>query len=97
MGPGAYCLLRHPVNLRFLGLIWFNPEMTFDRATLALTWTAYIFIGSYLKDQRLRYDAGETDRCYQTRVPGCPFVSFGPLGKLTAVELESEPLMMRNS
>lgn len=75
-----YRLLRHPVYLSFLGLIWFNPVMTFDRLVLALIWSAYIFIGSYLKDERLAYFMGETYRTYQEQVPGYPLIPFGPLG-----------------
>jgi protein-S-isoprenylcysteine O-methyltransferase Ste14 len=78
---GAYRLLRHPVYLSFLGLIWFNPQMTFDRLVLALAWSAHVFIGSYLKDRRLVYYIGERYRDYQRRVPGYPFIPFGPLGK----------------
>jgi len=78
---GAYRLLRHPVYLSFLGLIWLNPEMTFDRLTLALVWSTHIFVGSYLKDRRLVYYVGEAYRCYQARVPGYPFIPWGPLGK----------------
>jgi hypothetical protein len=82
-GPrGAYRVLRHPVYLCFLGLIWFNPLMTFDRLILALAWTAHVFVGSYLKDRRLVFYLGETYRAYQRLVPGYPFITFGPLGKL---------------
>jgi uncharacterized membrane protein len=83
---GAYRLLRHPVYLSFLGLIWFNPLMTYDRLVLALAWTAHIFVGSYLKDRRLAYYIGEAYRNYQRRVPGYPFIPYGPLGKLAARE-----------
>lgn len=86
---GAYRLLRHPVYLSFLGLIWFNPDMTFDRLTLALLWTTHIFVGSYLKDRRLVYYLGETYRRYQRRVPGYPFIPYGPLGKLPSTAPEA--------
>ena len=79
---GAYRLVRHPVYLSFLGLIWFNPAMTIDRMVLALIWTSHIFIGSYLKDRRLVHYIGETYRDYQRKVPGYPFLTRGPLGKL---------------
>jgi protein-S-isoprenylcysteine O-methyltransferase Ste14 len=79
---GAYRLLRHPVYLSFLGLIWFNPRMTYDRLVLAAAWTAHIFIGSYLKDRRLTHYVGEPYRDYRRHVSGYPFVPNGPLGKL---------------
>ena len=40
---GAYLWMRHPVYLSFLGLIWFTPYMTIDRAVLTALWTVYIF------------------------------------------------------
>jgi protein-S-isoprenylcysteine O-methyltransferase Ste14 len=73
--------LRHPVYLSFLGLIWLNPVMTFDRLALALLWTVHVFVGSVLKDRRLVYYIGEAYERYQTRVPGYPFIPWGPLGK----------------
>jgi protein-S-isoprenylcysteine O-methyltransferase Ste14 len=78
---GAYRLLRHPVYLSFLGLIWLNPVMTFDRLTLALLWTTHVFIGSVLKDRRLSHYIGDAYERYQSRVPGYPFIPWGPLGK----------------
>lgn len=79
---GAYRLLRHPVYLSFLGLIWFNPLMTFDRMALAIAWSAHIFVGSYLKDRRLTYYIGETYREYQRHVPGYPYMPYGAFGRL---------------
>ncbi|MGE0761064.1 MAG: isoprenylcysteine carboxylmethyltransferase family protein [Pirellulaceae bacterium] len=79
---GLYRWLRHPVYLSFLGLIWFTPHMTADRAVLTTLWTIYIFVGSYFKDERLAYYLGDTYRQYQQRVPGYPLLNFGPLGRL---------------
>jgi protein-S-isoprenylcysteine O-methyltransferase Ste14 len=76
-----YCCMRHPVYLSFMGLLWFTPVMTLDRALLTGIWTAYIFVGSYLKDERLSFYIGKPYRDYQAKVPGYPFVFFGPLGK----------------
>jgi protein-S-isoprenylcysteine O-methyltransferase Ste14 len=81
---GAYLWLRHPVYLSFLGLVWFTPVVTLDRAVLIGTWTVYIAIGSYLKDQRLAYYLGDPYRDYQARVWGYPGIWFGPLGRLPA-------------
>ncbi len=79
---GAYHWLRHPVYLSFLGLLWFVPLMTLDRALLTLSWTAYIFMGSWLKDRRLEYYLGDTYREYQARVPGYLGMPFGPLARI---------------
>ncbi|MBL8850968.1 MAG: hypothetical protein JNG89_14915 [Planctomycetaceae bacterium] len=76
-----YRWLRHPIYLSFLGLLWFTPTMSLDRAVLTAVWTGYIFVGSRLKDLRLEAYIGEPYRAYQSRVPGFPFVPFGPLGR----------------
>jgi methanethiol S-methyltransferase len=78
---GVYRMLRHPVYLSFLGLIWFTPTMTLDHAVLTAVWTTYIFYGSYLKDERLAFYLGDVYRHYQERVAGYPGVCWGPLGK----------------
>ncbi len=54
--------------------------MTLDHAVLTLLWTVYLFVGSYLKDERLAFYMGEEYRLYESRVPGYPFLKRGPLG-----------------
>jgi protein-S-isoprenylcysteine O-methyltransferase Ste14 len=89
---GAYLWLRHPVYLSFLGLIWFVPVMTVDRAVLTATWTAYIFCGSWLKDQRLIHYLGDRYRQYQAEVPGYPGIVIGPLARIPIIS-QSEIVM----
>jgi methanethiol S-methyltransferase len=79
---GAYLWLRHPVYLSFLGLIWFVPVMTADRAVLTATWSVYIYCGSWLKDQRLIHFLGDHYLQYQADVPGYPGVFLGPLARV---------------
>ena len=62
-------MIRHPGYMSFLGLIWLTPDMTIDRALLVAIWTVYIFLGSQLKDRRMRFYLGATYRQYQTQVP----------------------------
>jgi hypothetical protein len=90
---GAFALMRHPGYLSFLGLVWFTPDMTIDRAVLTGLWTTYIFAGSMLKDRRLTYYMGDVYRQYQAKVPGYPGMFFGPLGrrKNSDVPLQLEP------
>ncbi len=97
---GIYRWVRHPVYLSFLGLIWFTPRMTADHAVLTACWTAYIFAGSYLKDQRLLFYLGDQYRRYASRVAGYPGLFFGPLGKWpgldstrTTADIAVEPLL----
>ncbi len=78
---GAYHVLRHPVYLSFLGLIWFTPRMTLDHALLTGIWTVYIFVGSWLKDRRLTFYLGKTYREYAAEVPGYPLMPTKGLGR----------------
>ena len=78
---GPYQLLRHPVYLSFLGLIWFTPVMTLDHAVLTGVWTVYIFSGSVLKDRRLLHYLGQSYADYMLRVPGYPGMPAGPLAR----------------
>jgi methanethiol S-methyltransferase len=87
---GVFLWLRHPVYLSFLGLIWFVPCMTIDRALLTAVWTTYVFVGSYLKDRRMEHYLGTTYREYQAAVPGYPLMPFGPLGRLNSPQLAEE-------
>ena len=84
-----YLLLRHPVYLSFMATVWFNPVMTLDRLLLALVWTAYIFVGSWLKDERLAFYLRDTYRAYQEQVAGYPFMPFGPLARRKPRETQS--------
>ena len=67
---GVFRIMRHPAYLSFLGLVWFTPVMTTDRAILTAVWTVYVFVGSYLKDRRLALYLGEPYRRYMAEVPG---------------------------
>ncbi len=64
-----YRWFRHPIYLSFLGLIWFVPTMSYDHVLLTGIWTVYIFVGSWLKDERLQFYLGETYKDYRSRVP----------------------------
>jgi protein-S-isoprenylcysteine O-methyltransferase Ste14 len=80
---GLYGILRHPIYLSFLGLIWFTPRMTCDHFLLACVWTVYIYVGSILKDRRLLLYLGDRYREYMAQVPGYPLVPWGPLARGT--------------
>ena len=82
---GAYHWIRHPIYLSFLGLIWFTPVMTRAHALLTGVWTIYIFVGSYLKDERLAYYLGTSYRRYEQQVTGYPLFLFGPLARRKVV------------
>jgi hypothetical protein len=81
---GAYRWMRHPTYLAFLGLIWLTPTVTLDRLLMMVLLTAYVAVGSGLKDRRLAFYLGDVYRKYEARVPGYPLVGFGPLGRVGA-------------
>jgi hypothetical protein len=78
---GAFLRMRHPAYLGFLGLVWCTPVMSPDRAILIASWTLYVLIGSWLKDERLAWYIGEPYRVYMSQVVGYPGISAGPLAK----------------
>jgi protein-S-isoprenylcysteine O-methyltransferase Ste14 len=90
---GAFLLLRHPVYLSLLGLVWCTPHMTVDRALLVTIWTLYVFVGSYCKERRLIHYLGDTYRQYQAEVPGYPGMLMGPLARrrFTTAEVATLP------
>jgi len=78
---GAYRWIRHPVYLSFLGLVWFTPIVTADRALLIVLWTTYIVAGSRFKDLRMTQFIGEPYRYYRSTIPGFvpnPRVVYAP-------------------
>ena len=79
---GAYRWWRHPVYLAFLGQIWLTPTATLDRLMMMVLLTAYVAVGSWLKDRRLIFYLGDVYRSYQARVPGYPLMFIGPLGRV---------------
>lgn len=78
---GAYRFLRHPIYLGFLLLLWCTPRMTTDHLLMASVWTVYIYVGSVLKDRRMLSILGDRYSSYMARVPGYPFVPWGPLAR----------------
>lgn len=94
---GAYRVLRHPVYLSFLGLLWFTPTMTADHALLTGVWTIYIFVGSWLKDRRMTFYMGDFYRRYAESVPGYPFIWAGPLARYVPPDELTETAVLRNA
>jgi protein-S-isoprenylcysteine O-methyltransferase Ste14 len=69
MPQSVYQFMRHPIYLSFLGLVWFVPVVTLDRAVLIGVWTVYIYVGSVLNDSRLLFCVGDEYRSCQPAVP----------------------------
>lgn len=50
---GPYYICRHPIYFSFLGMIWFCPKMSSSHLLLAISWSFYIVLGTFWKEQRL--------------------------------------------
>jgi methanethiol S-methyltransferase len=66
---GPYRIVRHPLYLGTLLLIWASPRITLDRLLFDVLWTAWILIGVWLEERDLRAEFGEPYQRYQREVP----------------------------
>jgi len=66
---GAYALVRHPLYLFSLIILWFNPVVRVDTVIFNLLSTLYFWMGSRYEERRLAAHFGEEYREYQQRVP----------------------------
>lgn len=67
--PGAYRLVRHPIYLGWLMLVWSAPTMTLGRGLLAVASTVYILLAIRWEEKDLVAEFGESYREYQRRTP----------------------------
>lgn len=68
--PWLYRVIRHPIQLGVLLLLWPLPTMTVGHLLLASSMTVYILIGLYFEERDLVAEFGERYRTYRRRVPG---------------------------
>lgn len=66
---GAYALVRHPLYLFSLIVLWFNPVVRIDTLVFNLLSTLYFWMGSRYEERRLSAHFGVAYREYQQRVP----------------------------
>ena len=66
--PMLYRYSRHPMMVGMLMGFWSTPDMTWDRLTFAVGFSAYILIGVRLEERELVQNLGEEYRRYQQRV-----------------------------
>ncbi len=66
---GPYRLVRHPLYLFTLVVIWAAPELSADRLLLDVLLTVWMVVGAILEERDLVADFGEEYREYQRRVP----------------------------
>lgn len=70
---GAYGHVRHPMHLASLVLVWARSLGPADLA-VSLVLTAYILLGTWHEESRLRRQFGEEYREYAGKVPLMPFL-----------------------
>ncbi len=66
---GAYLMVRHPLYLFSILMIWSSPDLTTDRLLFNFLWTVWIVIGAHLEERDLVAEFGDTYRNYQREVP----------------------------
>lgn len=84
--PWLYRMIRHPIQLGVLLLLWPLPTMTLGHLLLATSMTIYILIGLYFEERDLVAQFGERYRAYRRRVPGLIPL---PLGRVVPASLRS--------
>ena len=76
--PLFYKLVRHPIQTGVAIAMLATPDMTTDRAVLALGMLIYIFVGLHYEERDLIAEFGDTYRDYKKRVPALiPFIRLG--------------------
>jgi protein-S-isoprenylcysteine O-methyltransferase Ste14 len=84
---GPFRLSRHPLNLVPVPIFWLAPTMTVKRAVFSAVATAYLVLGSWHEEARLRRAHGDEYARYQRS--GIPFylpTRFSSTGKRVSAE-----------
>jgi protein-S-isoprenylcysteine O-methyltransferase Ste14 len=80
--PLLYKVVRHPMMLGFLMVLWGTPNMTIGRLLIAVGFTVYIHIGIRFEEIALTKEFAEEYKNYQERVPALfPFFKLPLLGR----------------
>jgi protein-S-isoprenylcysteine O-methyltransferase Ste14 len=66
---GPYRLVRHPLYLGALLMIWASPQVSADRLLFNLLWSAWVVVGTLLEERDLVATFGDAYRRYQQEVP----------------------------
>lgn len=67
--PRVYRLVRHPMWLGAILLVWAAPQMTVGRFLMASATTVYALVGAWLTERDLLARFGEAYRQYQGQTP----------------------------
>ncbi|MEW6442383.1 MAG: isoprenylcysteine carboxylmethyltransferase family protein [bacterium] len=66
---GPYRIVRHPLYLCMILMIWSCPDLTWDRVLFNALWTGWIVIASMLEERDLVAEFGGAYLEYQAKVP----------------------------
>jgi protein-S-isoprenylcysteine O-methyltransferase Ste14 len=67
--PFLYTIIRHPIYLGAILVLWAAPHMTHGRLLFAAGMTLYILIGIQFEERDLERTFGDVYRVYKQRVP----------------------------
>ena len=68
IAKGPYRLVRHPIYLLIIIVIWSCPDITVDRLMFNLLWSLWIIIASFLEERDLMNEFGDVYATYQKNV-----------------------------
>ena len=66
---GAYRMVRHPLYLSMLMVVWAYPALSWDRLLFNMSWTVWVVAATRLEEHDLVAAFGDSYREYQSRVP----------------------------
>ena len=66
---GFYGLVRHPLYLFGLLLLWLTPSMSVNQLAISAVLTIYLFAGAILEERRLVKEFGGAYEDYRSRTP----------------------------
>lgn len=67
--PFLYTIVRHPLYLGVILMLWATPRMTHGRLLFAAGMTLYILVGIQFEERDLERTFGDVYRVYKQRVP----------------------------
>lgn len=66
---GLYRVVRHPIMLGTLIVLWSTPSLTLGRLVFASILSSYIFVGIFLEERDLSATLGESYDHYRKKIP----------------------------